>query len=350
MKKQILFKSIACFAIFAVLAMAIFVSPAQAAQITARKLTLSDSAGAATGVTYTFTFTVPSSTVLKSFQAQICTTASGSCTTPSGWTGASADLASQPTNYGDATGWTDASTSSALRMTKTGNTAAPTGSQTVAFNAVTNPTANNSTFFARITTYSDDAYTTAVDTGTVAASTAQQITVTASVDETLTFCAGTSITGTNCGTIAGSSVSLGTLTASSTGSGTSVMAASTNATSGYAITINGATLTSGANTIDAITAGSGAASSQGSEQFGINVRDNATPNVGTDPTDTTNLSYGTGYGTVDSFKFVTGNTVVSKSAASNSTAFTVSYIANVAGTTEPGTYSGTYTYIATATF
>ncbi len=322
----------------------------EAAQITARALALSSSAGAATGVTYTFTFTVPSGTVLKSFQAQICTTASGSCTTPSGWTGASADLASQPTNYGDATGWTDASTSSALRMTKTGNSAAPTGSQTVAFSTVTNPTANNSTFFARITTYSDDAYTTPVDSGTVAASTAQQITVTASVDETLTFCTGTSITGTDCGTATGSSVSLGSLTATSTGSGTSVMAASTNALSGYAITANGTTLTSGGNTIDAITAGSGATSSQGSEQFGINLKDNATPNVGAEPTDSVNLTLGTGYGTVDNYKFITGNTVASKSAASNATKFTVSYIANIGGATEAGTYTGTYTYICTATF
>lgn len=349
-KKQIKSSLIRIVSALALLVSIFFIPSAQAAQITARKLTLSNSAGAATSVTYTFNFTVPSSTVLKSFQAQICTTASGSCTTPSGWTGASADLASQPTNYGDASGWTDASTSSALRFSKTGNAAAPSGSQTVVFNGVTNPTANNTTFFARITTYSDDSYTTAVDSGTVAASTAQQITVTATVDETLTFCAGTSITGTNCGTISGSSVSLGSLTDTTTGSGTSVMAASTNAGSGYAITINGSTLTSGGNTITAITAGSGATSSQGSEQFGVNVRDNATPNVGADPTDNTNLSYGTGYGTVDSFKFVTGDTVVSKSAASNATAYTVSYIANVGGATEAGTYTGTYTYICTATF
>lgn len=333
-----------------VVAVLLPVPKVEAAQITARTLMLSNSAGAATGVTYTFTFTVPSATVLKSFQAQICTTASGSCTTPSGWTGVSAGLASQPTNYGDATGWTNASTSSALRMTKTANSAAPTGSQTVAFNTVTNPTANNATFFARITTYSDDSYTTVVDSGTVAASTAQQISVSASVDETLTFCAGTSMTGADCGTVSGSSVSLGALTTTSTGSGTSVMAASTNAGSGYAITINGATLTSGGNTIDAITTSGGAVSSQGSEQFGINVRDNATPNVGTDPTDVTNLTYGTGYGTVDSYKFVTGNTVASKNAASNATKFTVSYIANIAGATEAGTYYGTYTYICTATF
>lgn len=327
-----------------------YIPKANALQITGRALTLTNSLGGASSVTYTFTFTVPSGDVLQSFQAQICEAASGSCVTPTGWTGASADLAAQPTYYGDATGWSDESTSSALRMKKTGNVAAPTGSQTVAFSGVTNPTANNTSFYARITTYSDDAYTTSVDTGTVAASTATQITVSAAVDETLTFCAGTSMTGTDCGTVSGSSVNLGTLTTTSTGSGTSVMAASTNAGSGYTVTINGATLTSGANTITAITAGSGAASTQNSEQFGVNVRDNATPNVGADPTDTNNLTYGTGYGTVDSFKFVTGQTVVSKNAASTSTKYTVSYIANIDGATEPGTYQGTYTYICTATF
>lgn len=103
-KKQIKSSLIRIFSALALLVSIFFVPSAQAAQITARKLTLSSSAGAATSVTYTFNFTVPSSTVLKSFQAQICTTASGSCTTPSGWTGASADLASQPTNFGDASG------------------------------------------------------------------------------------------------------------------------------------------------------------------------------------------------------------------------------------------------------
>lgn len=352
-RKQIQSKILSVLAAIVVL-VAAFVLPlpnAQAAQITGRKLTLSNSAGTATGVTYTLTMTLPSATVLQSAEAVICTTASGSCSIPSGFSNASSTLSSQPTNLGDASGWSvNTSTSGKLRLKKTGNSAAPTGTTTVTFGNVTNPTANNSTFYARITTYSDDAWTTPVDTGTVAASTASQITVTASVDETLTFCAGTSITGTNCGTISGSSVSLGTLTDSTTGSGTSVMAASTNAVSGYAITINGSTLTSGGNTIDAITAGSGSPSSQGTEQFGVNLRDNTTPNVGSDPTDTTNLTYGTGYGTVDSFKFVTGNTVASKSAASNSTAYTVSYIANVGGATEPGTYTGTYTYICTATF
>lgn len=326
------------------------VSPVRvyAAQITDRSLTLDDSDGGATGVTYTFEFTVPSGTVLQSWEAEICTTASGACTTPSGWTGASAGLASQPTNLGDASGWADASTSSALRLAKTGNSAAPSGSQTVAFNGVTNPTSDNTTFFARVTSYSDDSYTTAVDTGVIAASTASAIDLTGVVDETLTFCAGTSITGTNCGTISGSTVDFGTFSSSAASSGTSVMAASTNGQGGYVVTVNGATLTSGSNTITALTTQT--ASSVGSEQFGLNLVDNATPNVGSDPSGSGSGDAATNYGTADQFRFVTGDTVADAAGATDANAFTVSYLVNVGGATEAGTYTATMTYICTATF
>lgn len=321
-----------------------------AAQITSRSLTLSSSAGAATGVTYTFNFTVPSATVLQSMQAQVCTTASGACTTPTGFVNSSSTLASQPTNLGDASGWTvNTSTAGSLRLSKSGNAAAPTGSQTVAFGGVTNPIAQNTTFFARITTYSDAAWTTAVDTGTVAASTAQQITVSASVDETLTFCTGTSgISTSSCAGATGSAVSLGTLTPSSTGSGVSQMGVGTNGTSGYAITVNGSTLTSGGNTITALA--SQAASVAGGEQFGINLRDNATPNVGTDPDGSGTGTPSANYNTVDQYRFVTADTIASKNSAEEFRRFHVAYIANIGTGTEAGAYSATMTYIATATF
>jgi len=324
-------------------------STVDAAQITSRKLTLSSSAGGGTGVTYTFNFTVPSSTVLQSLQAQICTTASGACSTPSGFVNSSSTLPSQPTNLGDASGWTvSTGTAGSLRLSKSGNVAAPTGSQTVVFGNVTNPTAQNTTFYARITTYSDAAWTTAVDTGTVAASTAQQITLSGTMDESLVFCTGTSITGTNCGTVAGSSVSFGTFSSTAASTGTSVMAASTNGATGYAITVNGTTLTSGGNTISALATQT--ASSTGTEQFGLNLRDNATPNVGADPSGSGGGSYSANYGTADQFRFVTGDTVASSGGATNANAFTVSYLVNVGGATEAGTYTATMTYIATATF
>src|SRR3990167_1783030 len=306
-------------------------SRASAAQITSRKLTLSTNcpAAAAATTTYTFNFTVPSGTVLQSAEAEVCTTASGSCTTPTGFSNSSSTLSSQPTNLGDAAGWTVSTvTAGKLRLKKTGNAAAPTGAQTVVFGNVQNPTTTNTTFYLRITTYSDDAWTTGVDTGVVAASTATQISLTSVVDEVLTFCTGTSgITSSSCAGATGSSIDLGTLSSSATASGTSQLGVTTNADSGYAITVNGATLTSGGNTITALAAQ--AVSATGSEQFGLNLKDNVTPDVGVDPDGSGAATPTANYNTVDQFRFVTGDSVASKGSSDQFRRFTATYITNI---------------------
>lgn len=309
---------------------------ASAAQITARKLTIGSSVASAV-TTYSFSMTLPSSTVLQSAEATICTTASGACTTPSGFANSSSTLTAQPTGLGDASGWTvNTSTAGKLRLIKSGNVAAPTGTTVFGFSSVTNPSATNSSFFARITTYSDAAWTTAVDTGTVASSTAGQITVTASVDETLTF------------TLTNATAALGTLTSATTGSATSTMSASTNASSGYVISVNGSTLTSGANTITALAANAG--STQNTSQFGINLKANATPSVGTEVSGAGSGTAATNYNTANSYRFGTGETVASATAATNSNTYTASYIANIPSAQAAGAYSTALTYIATATF
>ncbi len=333
----------------------VFLQTAYAAQITSRKVTLSSSSPAASNATttYTFTFTVPTAgTIVKSYEALICTTASGACSTPTGFSNSSSTI-SQPTNLGDASGWTvSTATAGALRMSKTSNATTPTGSQTVVFNSVQNPTTANQTFFARMTTFSDDSWATPVDTGTVAASTAQQINLTGTIDETLVFCTGTSITGTNCGTVSGATVDFGTFSSTATSSGTSVMAASTNGVGGYSITMNGSTLTcstcTGSPTISALAAQT--ASSTGTSQFGANLRNNATPDVGADPSGTGTGTYTANYGTADQYRFVTGDSVASATGASNANTFTVSYIVNIPGSQAAGTYTATMTFIATATF
>lgn len=325
--------------------------PASAAPITGRSITLSNSAGAATGVTYTLTTAaLPSSTAVRSLKVQFCTAASGSCSAPSGFSSSgSGTLPSQPTGLGSTTGWSaSTATANELRITHASNSTAPSGSVTVTWNGVANPTANNTTFYGIITTYSDSAYTTAIDTGTVALSTASQIQVALAVYETLTFCAGTSITGQNCGTISGSTVNLGTGSTTATQSGTSVLAASTNAGSGYTITVNGSTLTSGSNTITALS--SGGASSVGTKQFGLNLVSNTTPSVGAAASGTGTATAASGYGTTNSFRFATGETIASVAGPSNANTFTVSYIANIDGLTPPGSYTSNLTYIATANF
>lgn len=328
-----------------VLVFAYFPNTVSASAITTRSVTLSTSVSAATNVTYTFTFKLPSTNVLQSATFTPCTTASGSCTMPNLFSGTGSSI-SQPTGLGDAAGWSADSTGSVLRLKKTGNAAAPNAtSTTVVFNGVTNPTIANGTFYIRIATFSGDDYiTNPRDTGTVATSTAGQITVNANVDETLTF------------TLATASITLSPnpLTSSTTGTGTSTMTAATNAQTGYTISYSGNTLTSGSNTLTAMAGGASILGNvSGNSQFGINLKANATPSVGSDPT-TGSGAIGapiSGYGTADSFKFLaTGDNIASASGPSNANTFTTSYIANIASTTPAGAYTTTLTYVATANF
>lgn len=313
-----------------------FAPTASAAQITNRSVAIGSSVASAS-TTYTFTFNRVSATPIQSVSFQACTTASGTCTTPSGFSVSSSTLPSQPTGLGAASGWTvSTATAGSLRLSNSSNSTAPSTTQTVYFGAVTNPSATNSTYFFRITTYSDASWSTPLDTGTIATSTAGQITVTATVDETLTF------------TLSSATAALGTLTTSGTGSATSTMTASTNAASGYAITVNGTTLTSGSNTITALS--SPTASSVNNRQFGLNLVANTTPSVGSAVSGSGSGAAASGYNTSDSYKFVTGDTVASASAPTNSNTFTVSYIANIDGSTAAGSYSTVLTYIATANF
>ena len=312
-----------------------FTSVASASQITSRSVVIGTSLASAS-TTYTFSFTVPGATAIKSAEFVACTTASGACTTPSGFSVSSSTLPSQPTGLGAASGWTvSTATAGSLRLSNASNATAPSGSQSVSFGAVVNPSASNSTFFFRITTYSASTWTTPIDTGTVATSTAGQITVTASVDETLSF------------TLAANTVALGALTPASASSGTSTMSASTNAASGYSVTVAGTTLTSGANTITAM---SGAASTPGTKQFGLNLAANTTPSVGSAVSGAGSGVAATGYGTANSFKFNSGDTVASATVPTNTNNFTVSYVANIDPITPQGAYSTVLTYVATANY
>lgn len=325
--------------------------PVAAAPITDRSVTLSSSVGGATGVTYTLsTAALPTSTAVRSLKIQFCDAPTGTCNSPSGFTSAgSGTLPSQPTGLGAASSWaSNTAVANELRITHASNVTAPSGAVTVTWNGVTNPTANNTTFYGIITTYSDSAWTTSIDTGTVALSTAAQIQVALSVYEALTFCAGTSITGQNCGTISGSSVNLGTASTTATSSGTSVFAASTNGSSGYSVTVNGTTLTSGSNTITALA--SGGTSSVGTKQFGLNLMSNTTPSVGSAASGSGTATAAANYGTSNTFRFATGETIASATGPTNANTFTVSYIANVDGITPPGAYTSNLTYVATANF
>jgi len=116
--------------------------------------------------------------------------------------------------------------------------------------------------------------------------------------------------------------------------------ASTNASSGYSIIINGATLTSGINTVTAI-GGTAVASSVGTEQFGIRLIVNSGTGSATSPYASSNWAF-------DTVNFP--DQVASGSGDGTSTVFGVRYISNVSVLTEAGDYNTALSYIITANY
>ncbi len=326
---------------------------AQAATVTSRSLTLGSSSGNAV-TTHTIAFTIPTSGDVGSIRFQYCDTAYAACVTPTGLVTTSATLTAQTGETGFSI---NNATNGAPYITRT--VASVTGPQAVSYTLsnVTNPTAANTQYWLRITTYeTTNVSGGSTDDGVVAFSTGQEITVSGTMPESLVFCVGTS--GTDCGNMTGSTVSLGVFSPTATSTGTSIMSASTNAGFGYAITLTGTTMTSGANNIPAMgtqTLNStgcvvSCTSTTGTSQFGTIVRANTTPVVGADVTGTGTATGSGGYNTADSFRFFTGDTVASVGSVSRANLFTNSYIVNVGGDQAAGIYTATMTYICTATF
>ncbi|MDP3964814.1 MAG: hypothetical protein Q8Q20_04145 [bacterium] len=176
------------------------------------------------------------------------------------------------------------------------------------------------------------------------------VNITATVDASITF------------TISDTTTTFGSLSASTgrwateTGADASeitpdashTMTLSTNATDGYAITYNGAELTSGADTIcetedvDCSSVSGDSDGTQGQEEFGIS--------VSTDGDATIVTSYQRD--ATASFDFIPDATTsfISETGPTATETFTFSYLANIAGDTEAGSYESDITYIATATF
>lgn len=150
--------------------------------------------------------------------------------------------------------------------------------------------------------------------------------------------------------IADTDIDLGTLSASAVKTDSNTMVINTNAFNGFTITVSGSTLTSGAYTIAAI-GSTAAASTVGTEQFGINLVANTSPSVGANPSGTSPIgSAANQYNRADYFAFNSGATVATSTSPINQTTFTASYMANISSATEAGTYVTTLTYSATANF
>jgi hypothetical protein len=342
-----------------------------AAQITARSLTLqagtTDGGSKPSGnVKHFFAFNLPGGNTVGSIQFLYCTTASGTCAPPTGINTGSATLGSQT----GATGFTiNVTTPAAPYITRTAAAVAANLSVSYQLAGVTNPSTTNQTFYVRISTYAATNVTGgALDTGTVAASTATQIILTGTMPESLIFCTGATVNTTagvpDCTTATAGTVSFNQLfSPTDTATATSQMAASTNAGSGYTVTVNGATLTNGGSSIAAMNAS--ALGVRGSGQFGMNLKLNttltSTPAIGLEVAPVANGTNFKGeaspsptYNSVDHFKFTTGDSVADSASGgagpTDAQIFTASYIVNVSGSQAAGVYTTILTYICTAMY
>ena len=356
--------------------------PAQssAAEIQPRSLTLQ--AGASAGgsdpgglVNHLFNFTLPTSAPIQTIEFNYCTIASsaagGTCGTITGLSTTSATIGAATSAALSGFTITNTTNGDPYISSSTAYTPAANTALTVQLDNITNPSTANYTFYVWITTWSGPNKTgSTVDTGTVAASTANPIQLSGTMPESLVFCTGATVGETSgvpdCTTATAGTVGFTTLFSPTyTSTAQSQMAASTNAGSGYSITVNGATLTSGSYTITAI--GSTAASPvHGSSQFGMNLVANttatATPAPGANVTpasDGTNyFAYPeTNYGTVDKYAFNSGDVIANSgyptgtpAVGTNAQIYTTTYIVDVPGKQPAGSYTTTLTYICTATF
>jgi len=135
----------------------------------------------------------------------------------------------------------------------------------------------------------------------------------------------------------------GDTTGSASETAAHTIAASTNATDGYVITVQGATLTYDGNTITAI-GGTSAASSPGSEQFGLRITASGGDGAVTSPYNhASNYAYGATASVADEIASDANGDDVS-------TTYSLRYLGNISSLTEAGAYTATLTYVITAAF
>lgn len=152
------------------------------------------------------------------------------------------------------------------------------------------------------------------------------------------------------------SIDLGTLSPSTTATGTANFYVRSYLNSSYTVVTASAPPTNeGGDTLAPMT--STGLPTLGVEQFGINLVNNATPDIGSDPawqpdSNFANGEAASGYDVVDQFRYNQGEVIAQSGGnpAWGQTNYTISYSANVSGITEAGLYVMVHTLIAIATF
>lgn len=316
-----------------------------AATLSQRKLAILDALPSAV-TTHDFTFSYASSDPIAAVSFEYCTSPLIVlvCDAPAGLDASTAVLSGQSGETGFIV--TEA-TANRLVLSRPVPAVPAVNPSQYTFDTITNP-ADIGPFYVRITTHaSSDASDPAIDFGAVVNATTQGVTISTEVPPILKFCVGLTVD-MQCQAIDGNLVDLGTLSATNTASGNSQMLAGTNAEFGLAIAVYGTTLTSGTNTITALA--NPTPSAPGNSQFGLNLRENSSPDSGQEPIGIGVANPSDRYNTANRYAFVSGDVVATSPVATDLRLFTSTYIANITPAQTPGVYTATLTYVCTATF
>ncbi len=334
-----------------VLVAPVFLRPfetAQALEIGIRSVRLSSSTIGASAQ-HRFSFTIPSNQVIGSMMFEYCTNSPfifDACVPPTGLDLSAVVLGLQSGNTGFSISAPD-STANKIVLTR----AAVAGSITPSvyrFDTILNPTTANQTTFVRIASFiSTDGSGVPNDYGAVAFATTQSFEVSAYVPPFLIFCVGVSVT-LNCSSATGTHIDIGELQRTITTTATMQFSGATNDGTGYTTYLNGLTMTSGNNIINALSAGG--VSVVGTSQFGLNLRANSNPSVGQDPIGIGSSIPSAGYANSNVFRFGDGEVLTNSSTSTDFRLFTASFIVNVPPNQNPGVYATTMTYTAIASF
>ena len=327
-----------------------FVAPAtaHAAQMQNRSATMSSALAGATGVEYLFKFHIETPSLVGSIRLQFCDNSAlevDPCNPPPGFDATGTFIASQTGATGFLVSAPD-STANEVVLTRPPSLTVPVSASYNMVN-ITNQT-NNGVLYTRVSTYSSsDGTGPFIDFGAMALEILPSFDIAAEVPPYLLFCLGETITNFDCSTATEPFSELGDLTPNITSAGQSQVVVATNGQSGFNMRTAGGTMTSGNNTITAM---SGGTSAKGTSQFGLNLTANTSPAIGQTVTGPGIATVDPAYDQPDHFRFNSGDIVATAPAPNDFRKFTVSYIVNVPKGQPGGVYSTTITYVCLANF
>lgn len=332
--------------ILAIALTSVYLLPVRAANLLNKSVSLGDNKASAV-TDHKFQFYIATSTSVGSIVFEYCDTPlfEDVCNAPSGLDASGAVLSSQSGE----TGFSIHPNTVSNRIVIT-HTPSVTNIGTVMydFSNIVNPNIPNKTTYVRLSTYPTIDGTGAYqDKGVVAFSINPSLGVNVYIPPYLAFCTAITV-GLHCESSGGLNRDLGVLRSTQTSSTTTQFAGATNDNTGYTVSVLGTTMTSGNNAISNLSSPNLAIT--GTEQFGINLKDNSRPNVGHEREGSGSLTPTAAYGGKDVYKFNSGDTISSTGSASDYNRMTVSYIVNIAPQQPLGTYSTTLTYVAVASF